>query len=665
MRACDVQLPTSLTSLITKISMHHSKRNSFQYRSDIDGLRAIAVICVIIFHAFPGLMRGGFIGVDLFFVISGYLITKIIVNDVNTGSFMFLEFYSKRIKRIVPALLLVLVSTYLVGIFVLLPVEINQLGSHIGSGALFFSNFRLWEEVGYFDRVAETKPLLHLWSLSVEEQFYILWPVIVWFAYKNNKNLLLVAIAISIFSFCANIALLQSDPPGAFYAPQSRMWELIFGALFATKELSLYKNNMLSASSLKTLSARRLSLCNILSMLGFLLLVIGLFCIDKSREYPGIWAVLPVLSATLIITAGPFAWINRRILSNKFLVYVGLISFPLYLWHWPLLSFAYIIESGTPSRFSRLLIVIVSFALAWLTYAYVEKPIRNSKIPNRNITLLLVMATISLGLYSAAKFDRHARSFDYDFNGSWEMVDSYCKKQWQPKGDLCRIIDQDAPQVIVLGDSHAYRLFLGLQEMSLHGLLKKNVMLYGQTGCPYPSAANTDCRLVYDDVFTIIDSSNNIESIVLSSRSINSYISERSGGSTNIGDYKIQLDSVLENLAESKKRIFFLIDNPQLDFNPKQCEARPVKFYGKHLDKKCAIQKDQYIKEDGSYRAAVYEVVNKYPNISVIDSADVFCDENECIAVLDGKVLYDDPTHLSIYGSFFLSKFIVSKMLKE
>ena len=201
------------------------------YRPDIDGLRALAVLAVIGFHAFPELIPGGFIGVDVFFVISGFLISTILFENLAAQSFSFLDFYSRRIRRIFPALILVLVSCYLVGWFVLLPDEYSQLGKHMAGGAGFIQNWLLWGESGYFDNVAETKPLLHLWSLGIEEQFYIIWPILLWLAYRLRLNLLTLTILTGLISFALNIhgISVKQDLVATFYSPQTRFWELAIG----------------------------------------------------------------------------------------------------------------------------------------------------------------------------------------------------------------------------------------------------------------------------------------------------------------------------------------------------------------------------------------------------------------------------------------------------
>ena len=344
-----------------------------KYRPDIDGLRAIAVMAVVGFHAFPEFIKSGFIGVDVFFVISGYLITKILLDDLCGNSFSLIEFYSRRMLRIFPSLVTVLLITYVIGWFTLLPMEYKELGKHLIGGATFISNLIYWRESGYFDTASEHKPLLHLWSLGVEEQFYILWPIILLLGWRLKKSILSVVVIIFILSFCFNIAIYSENPVALFYSPQSRFWELLIGALIVLvpHQLSpLEKDN----SSIYVNVAIRVR--KYFAHLGFFLLVSALFLIDKKNLFPSWWGLLPTIGAALIILSNKESDINRYLLSNRFLVWIGNVSYPLYLWHWPLLSYAVLISGGALSWETRLLLVILAIFLAWLTYYYVEKPIR-------------------------------------------------------------------------------------------------------------------------------------------------------------------------------------------------------------------------------------------------------------------------------------------------
>lgn len=289
-----------------------------KYRPDIDGLRAIAILSVVGFHAFPNWVKGGFIGVDIFFIISGYLISTIIYGSLERNSFSFVEFYIRRIKRIFPALILVLAACFIFGWFALLADEYKQLGKHIAGGAGFISNFSLWNESGYFDNLSETKPLLHLWSLGIEEQYYIVWPLLLWFAWKLRLNLLTITLLIATVSFILNIKGIGNDPVAVFYSPQTRFWELLIGSLLAY--LTLYKHNHPSMANhnldvwfdkwiypaifSRAPEANSNARINFQSMCGAALIATGIFIIAKEQAFPGWWALLPTIGAVLIIAAG-------------------------------------------------------------------------------------------------------------------------------------------------------------------------------------------------------------------------------------------------------------------------------------------------------------------------------------------------------------------------
>ena len=389
------------------MTVHQTHLSHPKYRPDIDGIRAIAVLAVVAFHAFPSWVNGGFIGVDVFFVISGYLISTIIFENLDRGTFSASEFYARRIKRIFPALILVLVACLIFGWFALLADEVQQLGKHIAAGAGFISNIVFWNEAGYFDNAADTKPLLHLWSLGIEEQFYIVWPFLLWISWKRKFNLLTITILVTVISFFLNIKGIRQDAVATFYSPQTRFWELLSGSLLAW--LTLYKKNefviiknkiegfLASIACREKQSADGKILSNALSFVGLSLLVYGFWRISKESSFPGKWALVPVLGTLLLLMGGSKAWINRTILSNKIAVWFGLISFPLYLWHWPLLSFVRIVESEVPSLNIRIVAVVLSILLAWLTYKLIERPIRFGKHGSLTVATLSGLA-IAIGV---------------------------------------------------------------------------------------------------------------------------------------------------------------------------------------------------------------------------------------------------------------------------
>lgn len=355
------------------------------YRADIDGLRGIAVLCVLVFHAFPDRLRGGFMGVDMFFALSGFLITGLLLAELDAQRFSLAGFYRRRIRRIFPALLAVLVASLAAGWTLLLPDEFEQLGQNAAAGAAFVSNRVLAGERGYFDFLSESQPLLHLWSLAIEEQFYILWPLLLWAVWQRRWNVFGVMLAAVIVSWAVHFRLTTAEATAAFYAASARAWELMAGGLLAW--VSLRHGALLDRHR----HAR--------SLLGAALLC-GVFFVGKGTPWPTACLLMPVLGTLLLISAGPQGCVNRWVLSRRVLVGIGLISFPLYLWHWPLLAFARIVETGYLGSHAKLALMASAFGLAALTYRWVERPIRAAApTPGRSLALAAAMAAVAaLGL---------------------------------------------------------------------------------------------------------------------------------------------------------------------------------------------------------------------------------------------------------------------------
>ena len=357
--------PQSSVTLATERGPRHT------YRPDIDGLRAVAVLAVVAYHAFPNALAGGFAGVDVFFVISGFLITGVTARELDAGDFGYLRFYERRARRIFPALIVVLVATLAIGWVMLLPDEYARLGEHVAAGTLFSSNLVLWHEVGYFDASSATKPLLHLWSLGIEEQFYLAWPILLMALWKVRRHRVPLIGGLALASFALSVLTAGSHATAAFYSPLTRAWELMIGALLALGTTADVAS--------PTRTVRELA-----SAVGAALLVVACLALTSRMPYPGWYALLPTLGTASVIVAGPSAWINRRVLANRGVVYVGLISYPLYLWHWPLLVYLRLgVESFAlqPSRIHALTLAAVVAALvaAAVTYEVIERPIRRSK----------------------------------------------------------------------------------------------------------------------------------------------------------------------------------------------------------------------------------------------------------------------------------------------
>jgi peptidoglycan/LPS O-acetylase OafA/YrhL len=350
--------------------------SAIRYRPDVDGLRAIAVIAVVAYHAFPRLVPGGFIGVDVFFVISGYLITQIIVADLDQGSFSFAEFYARRVRRIFPALIVVMLATLAAGIVIFLPDELTSLARNAIAGALFGSNLMLLSETGYFDLDAHVKPLLHLWSLGIEEQFYLAWPLALW-ACPRRWRLVLVC-GIIMLSFGLNATLVKTHAAATFYLPFTRAWELMAGAAITGVTIP--------GRGLRYLAAG----------IGFCI-GITFFLYDAGLAYPG-WAALVPVTGTALTVLGEGAPFSRLVLSHRWTVYLGRISYPLYLWHWPLLVFSqlYLLRPLTPTE--TIIVLCAALGLARITYEWIERPIRSGSRGAVGISMTAMAAIPAVAL---------------------------------------------------------------------------------------------------------------------------------------------------------------------------------------------------------------------------------------------------------------------------
>lgn len=670
-----------------------------KYRPDIDGLRAVAVLSVVVFHAFPSAMKGGFIGVDVFFVISGFLISKIIFEDLDGGTFSFVAFYTKRIKRIFPALLLVLMVSYVFGWFVLLAVEYKQLGKHIAAGAGFVSNLVLQSEAGYFDNSAETKPLLHLWSLGIEEQFYIAWPFVLWFAWKRRFNIIALSIVVAGLSFYFNLKGIKENAVATFYSPQTRFWELLSGGVLAW--FVLYKKNIISNCKMMTVGYRVKHFCreylnwngkllpNVSAFIGAAFLIYGFLRISKNVSFPGCWAVIPVLGAILIIVAGPQSWINRTILSSKVAVWFGLISFPLYLWHWILLSFARIFEGDVPSFIVRAALIMLSIFLAWLTYKLVEFPIRFVKdggfVTTALIILMFIVANIGYFTYfydgiKSRKIHQQYISYVDSIKISDRAKECFeIPYAYKKSGDwFCSLGEGDSPiEYFAHGDSHALSLLPALENFAFQNKLK--IQFTGTSGCPSVLGVQSmrgnstievhNCKELNERVFNYVKISG-IKSVILASRwtyytdslsrphefnpiARNPSLTVDKSSSTN--DLIWAMKNTVARYASIGVKVTFIEDNPQQKFDPKDVLRRGRGIDSEYL--KLSVTVDEHRKN----QHVVNDALRK-SGAKVINLDDVLCPANVCGLVADSTFLYSDDDHLSVAGAIFISQALSARL---
>src|SRR5258708_15694689 len=436
-------------------------RSVGSYRPDIDGLRALAVLAVVAFHGFPEYIPGGFVGVDVFFVISGFLISGIIFDESRAGLFSLQRFYSRRIRRIFPALLLVLVVSLLAGWWLLLPDQLVHLGKQLGASTVFVSNFYLWFQSGYFSPDARTFPLLHLWSLGVEEQFYIVWPLIIIGLQRRPSWTILAIVLIGVSSFCLNVALIE-DHEADFYSPLTRAWELMLGASLAW----LKRRDDMAAPSGRS--------ADIATISGLILIVGSAVVFDPQSSYPGWLALVQTIGTTLIVWSGASSGFASSVLSARAPVFVGLISYPLYLWHWPLLVFAEAFKFAQLTPLERGLVIAMSFVLAWLTYRFVESRFRTGGANRAKIATLsagmIFVALAGFAIVEAqgfeARFPKEIREIAEvrDYPASWRVHECLIDlKRETTFGKSC--MEEARPLILVWGDSTATALMPGLRQL--------------------------------------------------------------------------------------------------------------------------------------------------------------------------------------------------------
>ncbi|GAA5003270.1 acyltransferase family protein [Pseudoluteimonas lycopersici] len=451
--------------------MPSANRHAGHYRPDIDGLRAIAILSVLAFHAFPAALPGGFVGVDVFFVISGFLITGLLLDDLAVGRFSLVDFYARRIRRIFPALIVVLAACLGYGWFALRAEVYALLGEHTAWGAGFASNLLQWSEVGYFNPAGIRKPLLHLWSLGIEEQYYLVWPLLLWLAWRLPRGPQIAIGLVLATSLVLCLYLSRGNAVAAFYSPYSRFWELAAGAMLAIRAHRMAG----------TVAPRAIPLANAASLAGLTLIVAATVYIRQNPPYPDWRALLPVASSALLVASGPGGFVNRALLSRKWMVGIGLVSYPLYLWHWPIFVFQNFAHDGDVSWPQRLAGLALAFVLAIATFFFIEKPIRFG-MPARRSAPVLFAAMLAIGLCGAAiahfdGFPAHFRgpaapygAYRFDYH-----ADARSPQCWLPPGSRAdayapECIDPDngqhLPLVLLWGDSHAGRLYPGLRKIA-------------------------------------------------------------------------------------------------------------------------------------------------------------------------------------------------------
>lgn len=632
------------------------------YRPDIDGLRTVAVLSVILHHAWPKQFGGGFIGVDIFFVISGYLISSILVGQLETNRFSILDFYSRRARRIFPTLLLVLFATLGFGWFVLLASEFRQVGSHVAAGGTFVSNLVLWHEAGYFDSSGTTKPLLHLWSLGVEEQFYIVWPLLLWLIHSRKINFYALCASVFVLSFAANMFLVRTNLTAAYYSPASRFWELMVGGVGA----------QLSAQHKPWTGLR----AHAASLVGTACLVLGFVLITPQDAFPGVWALLPVGGAFLLVMAGPSAIVNRYVLSNKLAVAIGLISYPLYLWHWPLLSYAYVICGDRPPSSIRIGAIVAAVALAVLTYRFLESRFRvQSKASHGKTAMalaggmafavvvgLLVMSGVVRERIDANGADLYINALnDRDFPGKTLAPLRHQEATFQ------KVSSQSGGLTVFLGDSLAEHYGPYVEQTIAHAPTASSSVVFATMGhcppikgaIPLPRAKFYRCAATVDAAYDFANRPE-VDTVVLAA-AWNSYFSD--------GYHELAFDTGSETLTfpaaaaqehayaalrqslatlrANGKRVFIVLQPPTGPaFDPRNMYtgSRFASIRPRARIEPVAL--DAFLAANAAPRQRLTAIAGE-ANVTVIDPTTSVCSQGACpVLGDDGTPAYSDTMHM-------------------
>lgn len=653
---------------------------SLAYRSDIDGLRAIAVGSVVLFHARIPPFTGGYIGVDVFFVISGFLITSILHSEMAAGTYSLVDFYDRRIRRIFPALFLMMAATTLCAAFVMMPRQMMGYTQTLIPSALFFANIHFEDLLNYFGPAADDVPLLHLWSLAVEEQFYIFFPLILYGLMRLGGRRLAVAglALIAIASLAYAQSIVETAQSAAFFLLQCRAWELLAGALLA----------MVSLPRLRETHARWLGIA------GALAILVPVFAYDKETVFPGLWAVPPVLGAVAIIHSGAFApnGIVARVLSLKGMVYTGRISYALYLWHWPMLVLAAMWKGRHTTYIESGLVVAVAVLVSALSLKYVETPLRRgSALGGRRLVRIgagagAILATVILalglqqlgrGIFPISPLGAAAEAAADD-RSQFQRQCNNNARFWTP--DQMKPIaqcalgpgaDKGSYDVVVWGDSHAGATFLGLAEIAQS--LGATVRLQYMAGCPpliggvarqeqnsgsvcasYVTGVMEEIRRIKPKVVVLV--SRWSLWTTRAGRGFALVTDEVPGGTardraSSERAFAHMMDRTVAELRRLGAQVIVLGQSPEYRPAPAGCVATR-EFKGEGNAEACMSQSlARTLDVIGPANEVVTATANRHPGVTAFRMADIFCRDGHCTAGEGGRFFYVDGDHLSVTGA--------------
>lgn len=624
------------------------------YRREIDGLRAVAVIPVILFHAGFTVFSGGFVGVDVFFVISGYLITTILIEDLANGRFSILRFYERRARRIIPALSLVMLCSVPLAWMWMLPSELKNFSKSILAVVFFVSNILFWFQSGYFAPSAEIKPLLHTWSLAVEEQYYLIFPVFLFLIWKRGSDRAFwVTCLIAVLSFMASEWGWRYKPSANFYFAGTRAWELLAGSICAL-----------------WLAERKPQARNVPSFIGLTLIVFAILFYDDTTPAPSAYLLVPVLGAALIILFGRAGTWVARLLGTRGFVGIGLISYSAYLWHQPSFAFARIRIIPVPSAMLMSALAILSLVLAYLTWRYVERPFRHgpASVIRGQRPVFVASAAIAAafvvigsagylgeGFSSRAKDSMRLESVESDLSGNHGL-------EGCPEGDIaspkCRLTDH--PKVLLWGDSFAMHLAQGLVASDPRVALRQSTMsacspiigIAPIKGEGHGANWARQCLAFNDRVLDSIRSQG-IEMVILSSPfsiANGGEFVDRAGSFHSFEDIELIKASLLDTADRVRRagaKLLIVSPTPASGHDNGFCAVRSQFFQIR--SEICNFKEDRSLKS----LLVLKELEGEVP---VYWLSHEICPGEVCRVQMDGVLIYRDDGHLSKKGSAHLGR---------
>ena len=642
-----------------------------QYRPEINGLRALAVVPVILFHAGFAQFGGGFVGVDVFFVISGYLITGIILSDMDQGSFSLINFYERRARRILPALFLVMGFTAIVAWFWLVPRDMEKFAQSVIAVSTFSSNILFSGEQGYFDSPVELRPLLHTWSLAVEEQYYIIFPAFLMLIWSlGNARILAMIVLISIGSF----ALIYSDvfrSNAVFYLLPTRAWEILTGAV-AAFFFNRYREKKISKG-----------VNELVSFSGLIFITYAVFAFDDKTPFPSVQALVPVIGTLLVIMCAQSGTLTAQILGHRILVGIGLISYSAYLWHQPIFAFLKYRSVEQPSALLIGALIVMSFGLAYFSWRFVEEPFRKKDVFSSKSILWFgltgTMVFIVFGFVGTATGGFADRFSGYQKKALETAQASPLRQKCHDRTDDFRkpadacVYHHDNPTWAVFGDSHTVELAYAMAD-----LLRpedEGVRHYSFSDCS-PSFGNgngSDCTKWTHDAITYIIKDPTMKNVVVSYRMTTALHGDHEGHYPALPEdlpnavqeavWEAYI-AVLQELVSGGKQVYLVLQAPELPI----AIQRVIRFSPVKRGISGTGITIPGVPQDWWDRRTKYitDRIDQLPEeVNIIDPADMLCSEGQCRAVIDGKAMYFDDDHMSVVGAKIVAERILARQASK